>query len=95
MLWLEHGGRGMRQGLIRHRSVESTRRALRVGRDGTMSTTVIVETDLILDTEDEDYDKAAVDSLVAAVKKFIDANANVDQVLIEAPDDDDDDDDDD
>jgi hypothetical protein len=85
----------MTQNLIRHRSIESSRRALRIGRDGTMSTTVVVETDLILDAQDEDYDKAAVDSLLNAVKQFIAANTHIDQVVIESVDDDDDDDDDD
>ena len=85
----------MTQSLTRHRSVESSRRALRVGRDGSLSTTVVVETDLILDAQDEDYDKAAVDSLLSAVKQFIAANTHIDQVVIESVDDDDDDDDDD
>jgi hypothetical protein len=67
---------------------------LRIGRDGNSTMTVVVETDLLLDAEDEDYDKAAVDSLLTAVKKFIDANPHVDQVVIESLDDDDDDDDD-
>jgi hypothetical protein len=85
----------MTQNVIRHRSVESSRRALRVGRDGSLSTTVVVETDLVLDAQDEDYEKAAVDSLLSAVKQFIDANPHVDQVVIESLDDDDDDDEDD
>jgi hypothetical protein len=85
----------MRQGLSKNRYVESTRQTLRIGRDGNMSTTVIVETDLVLDAEDEDYDKEAVDSLLTSVKTFIGANPKVDQVVIEAPDDDEDDDEDD
>jgi hypothetical protein len=61
-----------------------------IGRDGNSSTTVVVETDLVLDAEDEDYDKEAVDSLLDAVRKYINANKSIEQVLIEPLDDEDD-----
>ncbi len=84
-------GAGIQQNLLDHEHVVSWWRTPSIGRDGSSSTTLVVETDLVMDTEDEDYDKAAVDSLLSAVRRYIEANKSIEQVLIEPQDDQDDD----
>jgi hypothetical protein len=80
-------GAVVQQDLLDHEHVVSWWRTPSIGRDGSSSTTLVVETDLVMDAEHEDYDKEAVGSLLNAVRKYIDANKNIEQVLIEPLDD--------
>jgi hypothetical protein len=73
----------MKQRLLEHPHAVASWQTIRVGRDGTLNNTVVVETDLMLNAQHEDYDKDAVDSLLDAVRKFIETNKYVDVVEVE------------
>lgn len=83
--------------LIDHPNAVSSWQVMRVTRDRGLLAVVVVATDLVFDPEHEDYDKKAVDSLVAAVNKYLDGAKNVEEVElvpVEGDYDDDEDDDD-
>lgn len=46
---------------------------MRLTADATLSI-LVVETDLVLDTQDQDFDAKPVDSLVAKIREFARAN---------------------
>jgi len=88
-------GQVVQPDLTDHEHVVSWWRTPSIGRDGNSSTTMVVETDLVLDADDEDYDKEAVESLLNAVRTYIDANKNIEHVLLQPLNDEDNDEDDD
>jgi hypothetical protein len=83
MLSAKHGGCAVEQDLIDHPHAVSSWQTIRVARGGAITTVVVVETDLVLNATSKDYDKAAVDSLLEAVGKFLESNNHVDVVNIE------------
>jgi len=61
------------QGLIDHPNAVASWLMLRLTADATLSI-LVVETDLVLDTQDQDFDAKPVDSLVAKIREFARAN---------------------
>ena len=73
----------MDQDVIKHDNAVSSWIRLRVARDGTTTTILMIETDLSLNAEDPDYRKAAVKSLVKAAVAYVHDHPPVDTVEIE------------
>jgi hypothetical protein len=62
------------QGLIDHPNVLYSWLGLRLTNDATLQI-LFVETDLVLDTKDADFDARAIDGLVAKLREFCIANS--------------------
>ena len=73
----------MDQDVIKHDHAVSAWIRLRVARDGTTTTILMIETDLSLNAEDPDYRKAAVKSLIKAVVAYVRDHPLVDTTEIE------------
>jgi hypothetical protein len=62
------------QGLIDHPNALDSWLGLRLTKDATLQI-LYVETDLVLDTKDDDYDARAVEGLIAKLREFHAANS--------------------
>jgi hypothetical protein len=62
------------QGLIDHPNALYSWLGLRLTKDATLQI-LFVETDLVLDTKDADFDARAIDGLVAKLREFCIANS--------------------
>jgi hypothetical protein len=72
----------MQQNLIEHPHAISSWLAVRLTRDA-MMTVLVVETDLVLNAQDPDFDSVAVNSLVAKVQEYLAAHDHIDSADIE------------
>ncbi len=73
----------MDQDIIRHDNAISSWITLCVDRDGATTTILMIETDLSLNTEDPNYQKDNVDSLVAAAVAYVGEHQHIDSIEIE------------
>ena len=72
----------MEQRLVEHRRAISSWLTVHLTRD-TMKTVLVVETDLVLNAQDNDFDGDAVSSLLAKVQEYLAANLHIDSADIE------------
>ena len=75
-------GARMEQRLVEHRHAISSWLTVHLTRD-TMETVLVVETDLVLNAQDNDFDSDAVSSLLAKVQEYLAANQHIDSADIE------------
>ena len=66
----------MEQRLIEHKHAISSWLTVRLTRD-TMETVLVVETDLVLNAQDPDFDRDAVSGLLAKVQEYLGANRHI------------------
>jgi hypothetical protein len=81
MLTAKHGG-CMKQHLFEHRHAISSWLTVRLTHD-TMKTVLVVETDLMLNVQDPDFDGDDVNSLLTKVQEYLRANRHIDCADIE------------
>jgi hypothetical protein len=74
--------RCMEQRLVLHKHAISSWLTVRLTRD-TMNTVLVVETDLVLNAQDNDFDDDAAGSLLAKVQEYLAANQHIDSADIE------------
>jgi hypothetical protein len=72
----------MKQRLVEHKHAISSWLTVRLTRDS-MKTVLVVETDLVLNAQDHDFDSDAVSSLLAKVQEYLMANQHIDSADIE------------
>ncbi len=72
----------MKQRLVEHKHAISSWLVVRLTRDF-MKTVLVVETDLVLNAQDHDFDSDAVSSLLAKVQEYLAANRHIDSADIE------------
>ncbi len=72
----------MKQRLINHKHAIASWLTMRLTRD-TMHTVLVVETDLVLNAQDPDFEAEAVRSLATAVQEYLAANEHIDSADIE------------
>ena len=71
------------QGLVKHPHVKSSWRTVRLEMpDGILETVLVIETDLVLNTDDPQHDAAAFNSMVQAVRDYMAAHDSVDRATI-------------
>ncbi len=73
----------MDQDIIKHDNAISSWITLCVDRDGLTTTVLMIQTDLSLNAEDPNYQKDAVDSLIAAAVEFVGKDSHIDTIEIE------------
>jgi hypothetical protein len=73
----------MDQGIIKHDNAVFSWITLRVGRNGVTSRILTIETDLSLNLEDPNYQKDAVDGLMAAARAYVRDRPHIDAIEIE------------
>jgi hypothetical protein len=73
----------MDQDIIKHDNAISSWIGLRVARNGKKARFLMIATDLTLNAEDPDYQKGAVDSLVAAAVAYVGGHPRIDSIEIE------------
>jgi hypothetical protein len=71
----------MDEDVIKHPGAVSSWLALRVTREGVRNV-LVVETDLALDPQEEEYEAGALESLLAAVRAYLAANSGVESAEI-------------
>jgi hypothetical protein len=71
------------QDIVKHDHAISSWITLCVARDGAITTVLMIETDLSLNADALDYQKNAVDSLVAAAVAYIGNHPHIDTIEIE------------
>jgi hypothetical protein len=69
----------MKQHLVDHKHAISSWLTVRLARD-TMKTVLVVETDLMLNALDPDFDGDAVNSLLTKVQEYLRANRHIDDI---------------
>ena len=74
----------MEQRLVEHRHATSSWLTVQLTRD-TMKTVLVVETDLVLNAQDNDFDGDAVRSLLAKVQEYLAANQHIDSADTYSP----------
>ena len=72
----------MEQRLVEHKHAISSWLTVRLTRDS-MKTVLVVQTDLVLNAQDHDFDRDAVSSLLAKVQGYLAANQHIDSADIE------------
>jgi hypothetical protein len=72
----------MKQHLFEHKHAISSWLTVRLTHD-TMKTVLVVETDLMLNAQDPDFDGGAVNSLLTRVQEYLRANRHIDCADIE------------
>jgi hypothetical protein len=72
----------MKQQLVDHKHAISSWLTVRLTRD-TMKTVLVVETDLMLNAQDPDFDGDAVNSLLTKVQEYLGTNRHIDCADIE------------
>ena len=73
----------MDQDIIKHDNAVFSWITLRVGRKGVTTRVLTIETDLTLDPDDPNYQKDAVDSLIAAAVAYVGEHTHIDTIEIE------------
>jgi hypothetical protein len=73
----------MDQGIIKHDNAIFSWITLRVGHNGVITEILAIETDLSLNTEDPNYQKDAVDDLMAAAVAYLRDHPHIDSIEIE------------
>ena len=72
----------MKQCLFEHKHAISSWLTVRLTRDA-LKSVLVVETDLVLNAQDPDFDSDAVGSLFAKVQEYLAANIHIDSADIE------------
>jgi hypothetical protein len=73
----------MDQDIIKHDNAVSSWITLCIARDGVITTVLMIETDLCLNADAPNYQKNAVDSLVATAVAYFGDHPHIDTIEIE------------
>jgi hypothetical protein len=73
----------MDQDIIKHDNAVSSWITLCIARDGVITTVLMIETDLCLNADAPNYQKNAVDSLVATAVAYVGDHPHIDTIEIE------------